>query len=205
MSSLAQTYYTSEEYLALERKAEYKSEYINGQIYAMSGASREHILISVNLASELRTQVRGRPCEVYNSDMRVKVNPTGMYTYPDVSVVCGKPVFDDTRQDTLNNPSVIIEVLSPSTEAYDRGEKFAHYQRLSSLVDYVLVSQDKVRVEHYVRQNEVGDEWHLTAISDLHGVLHLTSIDCSVALRDIYERVEFPEAPQSRDGASTNS
>src|SRR5580765_534258 len=136
MSTLAKEYYTPEQYLALEREAEYKSEYINGQIYAMLGASREHIVIAVNLVSELRTQFRGRPCEVYNSDMRVKVNPTGMYTYPDVTATCGEPVFDDKQRNTLTNPNVIIEVLSPSTEVYDRGVKFAHYRRLRSLTDY---------------------------------------------------------------------
>lgn len=202
MSSLAETYYTPEQYLALESKAEYKSEYINGHIFAMSGASREHILIAVNLAGELRSLLRERPCEVYNSDMRVKVHPTGMYTYPDVTVVCGEPRFDDKQTDTLVNPTVIIEVLSPSTESYDRGEKFAHYRRLGSLVDYVLVAQDKVQVEHYVRQSETGNQWTLTEISDLGDTLHLASIDCNVALQDIYDRVQFPVNDQS---ATVNS
>ena len=193
MSSVAHQYYTPEEYLALERKADYKSEYINGQIYAMSGASREHILISVNLAGELRSQLRGRPCEVYNSDMRVKVTPTGMYTYPDVTVVCGEPVFDDAQRDTLTNPSVIIEVLSPSTEAYDRGLKFSHYRKLASLSDYVLIAQDRLSVEHYVRRNDAGNQWVLTEMADLDGILRLTSIDCDVTLRQIYERVKFPD------------
>src|SRR5436305_1067989 len=130
MSSLAKQHYTADQYLALEREAEYKSEYINGEIYAMSGASREHNLIAVNLVRELSSQMRGRPCEVYGSDMRVKVAPTGMYTYPDVSVACNEPHFDDRQLDTLTNPTVIIEVLSPSTEAYDRGVKFLHYRKL---------------------------------------------------------------------------
>jgi Uma2 family endonuclease len=121
MSSLAETWYTPEEYLALERKAPFKSEYINGQIYAMSGASREHILIAVNVVSEVRSQFRGRTCEVYNSDMRVKVSPSGTYTYPDAVAVCGESRFEDAAVDTLINPTVIVEVLSPSTEAYDRG------------------------------------------------------------------------------------
>ena len=169
MSTLAQQYYTPEEYLALERKAEYKSEYINGEIYAMSGASRAHILITVNLTRELSTQLRGRPCEVYASDMRVKVSPTGMYTYPDVAAVCGEARFEDGQVDTLTNPSVIIEVLSPSTEAYDRGEKFAHYRKLQSLAEYVLVAQDKMRVEHFARHGERGEQWVLTEISDPQG------------------------------------
>jgi Uma2 family endonuclease len=191
--SVAHQYYTPDEYLALERKAEYKSEYINGQIYAMSGASREHNLIAFNLARELGTQLRGRQCEAYISDMRVKVSPTGIYTYPDVSAVCGEPIFDDVQRDTLTNPSVIIEVLSPSTEAYDRGLKFAHYRRLTSLTDYVLVAQDRLSVEHYVRQSDTGDQWVLTEISDVNGILRLTSISCDLPLQAIYEKVEIPE------------
>jgi Uma2 family endonuclease len=191
MSSLAEQYYTPEEYLALERKAEYKSEYINGQIYAMSGASREHNLIALNLASELRSQLKGKPCEVYASDMRVKVGPAGTYTYPDVVAVCGEPRFEDAQLDTLVNPTVIIEVLSQSTEAYDRGEKFAHYRDLESLTDYILVAQNRIRVEHYVRYGDTGEQWMLTPISNLGSKLHLASIGCDVSLHDIYDRVEF--------------
>ena len=193
MSSQTKTYYTPEQYLALEREAEYKSEYVNGQIYAMSGASREHNLIAVNIVSELHANLRGQPCEAYMSDMRVKVSPTGMYTYPDVIAVCAEPRFEDAHGDTLLNPTVIIEVLSPSTEAYDRGEKFAHYRRLDSLSDYVLVSQDKARVEHYVRHGNKGSQWVLTEISGLEGVLHLASIGCELALRDIYDQLNLPD------------
>ncbi|HEX9990194.1 MAG TPA: Uma2 family endonuclease [Chloroflexia bacterium] len=189
MTSLAETWYTPEEYLALERKAEYKSEYINGQIYAMSGASREHILIAVNVVSEIRSQFRGRTCEVYNSDVRVKVSPGGTYTYPDAAAVCGEPRFEDAAVDTLTNPTVIVEVLSPSTEAYDRGEKFRQYRRLESLAEYVLIAQDKVQVEHYARHGDKGDQWVLTEISDLGGTLHLASIGCGLALADIYDKV----------------
>ncbi len=223
MSSLAKSYYTPEEYLVLERKAEYKSEYLNGQIFAMSGASREHILISVNLVRELSSQLRGRPCEVYNGDMRVKVNPTGLYTYPDVTVVCGEPHFDDKHTDTLVNPTLIIEVLSPSTEAYDRGEKFAHYRKLPSLTDYVLVAQDQVRVEHYVRylwpvdgsdmdyaghRRGTHDQWMLAELSDLDGhdaTLQLTSIGCNLLLRDIYERVGFASDSAGAGAAETEA
>ena len=228
MSSVAKTYYTPEEYLALERKAEYKSEYINGQIFAMSGASRdhglitrasrEHNLIAGNLFGELRARLRGRPCEAYVSDMRVKVHPTGLYTYPDVVITCGEPIFEDRQLDTLTNPTVIIEVLSRSTEAYDRGEKFAHYRRLESLTDYVLVAQDKVRVEHFVRYSppiDKGDRdiagrihgthglWVLAELDELEGpdgTLQLSSIGCSLILRDIYERVEFPDNSAASPG-----
>lgn len=202
MSSLAQPRYTAEHYLALERQAKHRSEYINGYIFAMAGASRQHNLIAGNVFGELRTQLRGRPCEAYINDMRVKVSVTGLYTYPDVAALCGEPYFEDTHVDTLLNPSVIVEVLSDSTEAYDRGEKFAHYRRLESLRDYVLIAQDKVRVEHYARQ---GDQWVLSEASALSSTVHLSSISCEMVLRDIYERVEFPSneaGPPSRSGAA---
>jgi Uma2 family endonuclease len=193
MPALPTTHYTPQQYLALEREAEYKSELINGQIYAMSGASREHNLIAGNVFGELRSQLKGRPCEAYTSDMRVEVSPTGMYTYPDVTVVCNSPRFEDDHVDTLLNPSVIVEVLSPSTEAYDRGEKFAHYRRLDSLTDYLLVSQDKARVEHFVRHGTRRNQWVLTEISGLDGVLRLASIGCDVSLSEIYARVSISE------------
>ena len=192
MPALPKTYYTSDQYLALERAADYKSELVNGQIYAMSGASREHILIATNLIREISTQLKGKPCETYGSDMRVMVSPTGTYTYPDITVACGDPSFEDGHVDTLLNPTVIIEVLSPSTEAYDRGEKFAHYRELASLSDYVLVSQDKALVEHFVRHPDDPDLWAFTAISGLDAVLQLPSIGCHVALSDIYDRVTLP-------------
>lgn len=194
MSSLAQPHTTPEQYLALERKADRKSEYVNGQILSITrfggypGASREHNLISVNVVAELRAQLRGRPCEAYTGDMRVKVSETGMYTYPDAVVVCGDPQFEDAHVDTLINPAVIVEVLSPSTEAYDRGAKAAHYRRLPLLSDYVLIAQDRVSVEHFVRQ---GEQWLLSEADDLSETLHLASIDCRMALSDLYDRVEF--------------
>jgi len=194
MASTARVTYTPEEYLALEREAEYKSELINGQIYAMSGASEEHNLITLNLASEIRQQFKGRSCRVYSADMRVKVSSTGMYTYPDVVAVCGGSIFEGSEVDTLTNTTLIAEVLSPSTEAYDRGEKFAHYRRLPSLQEYVLISQDKLRVEHYRRR---GEEWIFTELSELEDTLHLAAVDCSVALRDIYDKVEFTTAGET--------
>ncbi len=197
MPSLAQPRYTPEYYLALERRATCRNEYIDGRIFAMAGASRQHNLIAGNVFGELRTQLRGRPCEAYINDMRLKVTTTGLYTYPDVAALCGEPHFEDTHLDTLLNPSVIVEVLSDSTEAYDRGEKFAHYRRLESLTDYVLIAQDKIRVEHYVRQ---GDQWLLSEVNDLSSVVRLSSIGCDVALRDIYEKVEL-----SNSGANTSS
>jgi Uma2 family endonuclease len=189
MSSAAtQSDLTPEAYLALERKATIKSEYLNGRMYAMSGGSRAHNLIGGNIFGGLHAQLRERDCEVYTNDMRVKVSPTGLYTYPDVVVVCDGPRFEDTSFDSLLNPTVLVEVLSPSTEAYDRGEKFAHYRQLGSLQEYVLVSQNCVRVEHYLRQ---GEQWLLTELSALDERLPLASIDCELSLREIYSKVKF--------------
>ncbi len=192
MSSLAESLYTPEDYLAMERKAPRKSEYLRGRVWAMSGASFEHNTITFNLAGILRDAFRRKPCQGFTSDMRVKVSTTGLYTYPDVVAVCGGPVFDDRNNDTLTNPQVIFEVLSPSTEAYDRGEKFAHYRRLETLTDYVLVSQDKCRVEHFARQDSL---WVLNEISALEDILHLASIRCDLPLREIYDKVDFPSTP----------
>jgi Uma2 family endonuclease len=186
----AQPYLTAEAYLEIERRAETKSEYFGGRMYAMSGASRAHNLISGNLFREISTQLRGGPCEAYINDMRVKVSATGLYTYPDVTVVCGGPAFEDAHVDTLLNPDVLVEVLSPSTEAYDRGVKFAHYQSVESLKEYVLVCQDRGRAEHYLRQ---GETWLLTVYTAPDAVLTLRSIGCDVPLREIYDRVYFNE------------
>jgi Uma2 family endonuclease len=189
MSSAAlKTRLTPQQYLALERKSEVKHEYHAGVMYAMPGTSREHNLIAGNLFAEIRAQLRDRPCEAYMSDIRVLVGPTGLYTYPDVMAVCGEPRFEDREVDTLLNPMAIIEVLSPTTEAYDRGKKFGHYRRLESLREYVLVSQDEVRVERYTRR---GDEWVLTELSRLEDSLRLESIGCEVSLREIYAKVVF--------------
>jgi len=195
-SAARMTRYTPQQYLALERKADFKSEYCNGFITAMAGASLEHNTIAVNLAGEIRSQLRDRPCRVCVSDMRVCVSPTGLYTYPDVVVVCGQLRFEDDGRDTLLNPTVIVEVLSRSTEPYDRGEKFAHYRRLESLREYVVVAQDQVLVERYTRQ---GEEWMLTHLTDLDASLRLASIGCEVSLREIYAKVEFPRAAAAED------
>ncbi len=182
--------YTAAEYLALERAAPLgRSEFINGQTYAMSGASREHNLVSGNVFAEIRAQLRGRPCETYMNDMRVQINLTGAYLYPDVVVVCGEPTFEDASVDTLTNPTVIIEVLSPSTEGFDRGGKFAHYRRLATLQEYVLIAQDRVSVERFVRR---GAEWVLSEATEQGASVFLAAIDCRLALADVYEKVSFP-------------
>jgi len=180
--------FSPEEYLALERKAGFKSEYHDGFITAMAGTSREHNLITLNLGGEVRSQLKDRPCEAYVSDMRVYIDRTGLYTYPDVVVVCGEPQFLDDSVDTLLNPTMIVEVLSPTTEDYDRGKKFLHYRRLPSLREYVLVSPDRVLVERYTRQ---GDDWLLTELSQIDDTLRLASIGCELPLREIYAKVKL--------------
>lgn len=188
MSSSTPNLLSEREYLDLERRSEIRHEYIAGRVFAMSGASRRHNLIAGNLYALLWSQLRGRQCEAYMSNMRVTVGPTGMYTYPNIVALCGEPRFEDEHVDTLLNPSVIIEVLSETTEAYDRGEKFAHYRRLETLREYVLVAQDKVRVEHYQRE---GEQWVLSEISDPRGTLRLAALDSSVDVGAIYEKVDF--------------
>src|SRR5258706_1125434 len=153
MSTVRNAKLTPQEYLALERQAEYKSEYYNGDVFAFAGASKVHNLIVANVITILNLQMRGRPCEVYPSDMRVKVSETGLYTYPDVTVVYGKAEVEDEHLDTLLNPTIIVEVLSPSTEKDDRIVKFAHYRRTPSVKEYILIAQDSVRLEQYVRQS----------------------------------------------------
>ena len=187
--------FTPEEYLVLERKAipdaeTIRSEYLNGEIIAISGASFVHNLITGNTFAELHTRLKGSGCVVFANEMRVSIPSVKSYSYPNVGVVCEEPRFEDDVFDTLLNPIVIVEVLSPSTEAYDRGDKFAHYRQLQSLQEYVLVSQDKVRVDHYVRH---AAQWILTDFQEPDQQLPLTSIQCELRLQEIYERVPFPE------------
>ena len=144
---------TPEEYLETERKAETKSEYFAGEVFAMAGAGESHNVIVANVIIGLGTQLRGRPCKVYPSDMRVQVAPTGLFTYPDVVVVCGEPKFLDEKRDTLLNPTLLVEVLSDSTEAYDRGQKFEHYRQIESLQEYVLISPAAPKLERFLRQD----------------------------------------------------
>lgn len=189
MSSKPRPRYTPAEYLAMERQAEQRSEYLGGEIFAMGGASERHNLIVTNTVRELSLQLKGRPCKTYASDMRVKVSPTGLYTYPDIVVVCGKALFDDEETDTLLNPTVIIEVLSKSTEGYDRGQKFEHYRKLESLAEYVLIAQEKVHVECYVRQPE--GQWLLSETDNAQDTVPMPSIQCRLALSEVYDKVEF--------------
>lgn len=190
MAALPKTYLTPEEYLAWERKQETKHEYWAGEVYAMAGASERHNLISANVVAGLHTQPRGRGCRVYPSDLRIRVPATGLYTYADVTVVCGRPQFDDSEQDTLLNPTLIVEVLSKSTESYDRGTKFQNYRSLESLTDYLLIAQDRPQIEHYARQ--ANEQWLLSEVRGLERVLELPTLGCALSLADVYDLVEFP-------------
>ena len=185
MSALPKQFYTPEEYLRLERAAGYKSEYFAGEIVAMAGAKRKHNLIGSNITTSLNTQLREKPCEVYASDMKVQADKARQFSYPDVVVVCGEPQFRDNQDDVLQNPTVIVEVLSPSTEAYDRGEKFLCYRRLDSLQEYVLVTQNERRVEQFTKQSD--GSWRMTETTA--GNFELESVGCTLSLDDIYNKV----------------
>jgi Uma2 family endonuclease len=189
MTSQPKTYLTPEEYLTVERQNEYKSEYIDGEMVAMTGASRKHSIIALNIAAEIHRQLRGRPCEGYISEMRVRIPKRG-YVYPDVVVVCGEPQLEDDYFDTLLNPTVIIEILSESTERYDRTRKFAFYRTIESLAEYVLVAQDEHRIEQYTKQPD--GRWLLTDHRGPEDSVELTSVQCTLALREVYDKVSLP-------------
>jgi Uma2 family endonuclease len=182
---------TEAEYLEFERKSESKHEFIDGEVFAMTGASRAHNLICVNLARRISNQLDGKNCEVYASDMRVKISKR-QYVYPDVIVVCGEVKLSHDKFDNLLNPTIIIEVLSDSTEAYDRGLKFKNYRQLTSLQEYVLIAQDKPSIERFVRQP--NGMWGIS-VNDAEGLdssVELTSIGCTLHLTEVYEHVVFP-------------
>lgn len=179
---------TEDEYLVREPEAEYKSEFRDGRMVAMAGASLAHSRITANLIRRIDSQLDGGPCATYTSHTRIKVAAARFYTYPDVSVVCGTPKVDPPRSSTVTNPTLIAEVLSPGTEAYDRGEKFGYYRKLDSLQEYVLVAQDRVHVERFTR--EEGGAWIAAVYSSIDDVVELPSIGCRLAVRDIYARVE---------------
>jgi len=191
MSSVPKTLLTPQEYLARERTAEFKCEFYRGEMFAMAGASWEHTLVKDNTAREAGQQLKEGPCRVLTSDLRVKVDATGLYTYPDIIVVCDEPQFEDKTFDTLLNPRVLMEVLSDSTEKYDRGGKFKHYRQVPSLQEYVLIAQDQPLVERHVRQPN-GD-WLMTEFRGLEQTLAFTSVSVKIAVADIYRGVTFPE------------
>lgn len=177
---------SAEEYLELERAAGERHELIDGEIFAMSGGSREHSLIALNIGSELRAALRPKPCEVFTSDLRIRIEATNRYTYADVTVGCGPPLFLDEKRDTLLNPIAVFEVLSDSTESYDRGDKFASYRTIPSLQEYVLVSQKQELVEHFHRQPD--GSW-LLRVSGAGESVALPSLACELAVDEIYFKV----------------
>ncbi len=200
-SPIPKKFYTEEEYLAFERASEEKHEWLDGQIYqlwAMAGASPEHSVITANVTAEFVLQLRGKKCRAFSNDMKVrssdmkaKLGAAGLYSYPDLTSVCGEPKFHDKFGDVLINPQVIIEVLSPATEGFDRGKKFHRYQFNSSFTDYVLIAQDEPRIEHYVRQSD--NRWLLTVATGLDSEASIASIECKLRLRDVYDRVTFAQ------------
>jgi len=187
MSSSPNYYLSPEEYLTIERNAEFKSEYVDGVIYAMAGGSERHNLITGNIVTELNVRLRATPCKVYPSDMKVRVPNSKKFFYPDVSVICGETQFADEERDVVLNPILVVEVPSESTEAFDRGKKFLSYQQIEPLREYLLVAQDEFVVEHYLRRE---DGWLYTKASGLDADLVLPALNCRIALSDIYNKVE---------------
>lgn len=179
-----------QDYLAFDRQSEAKHELWNGEIREMTGASRAHNLIVTAILAAFVNQLQGQPCEIYPSDMRLRVSATGFHAYPDVSIVCDTPDFADDHFDTLLNPLVLVEVLSPSTEAYDRGRKFRAYRQLPSLQDYLLVAQNTPLIERFSRQPD--DSWHLTEASGMGASMIVPSVACTLELATVYARVHFP-------------
>lgn len=185
--------FTSAEYLEFERQSEVKHELIDGEIFEMAGATKRHTLISANLLRSIGNQLFERDCNAYGSDMRVKISATEKYTYPDVVAVCGEEFFEDSTEDTLLNPMLIIEVLSKSTEGYDRGAKFEYYQTIESFQEYVLISPEPFRVEQFVRKSK--NEWTYFEFRSAEDVVKLHSINCEIVLKDIYHKIQ-PKFPK---------
>jgi Uma2 family endonuclease len=192
------THMTEAEYLVFERNSETKHEYLHGEVFPMVGASWGHNIICAQTIAALGEQLRGKPCRVTPSDLRLNITATGLYTYPDISVIYGEPIFVDDKFDTLVNPTVLIEILSPSSEAYDRGKKFQHYREVETLQSYLLVAQDKPRIEQYTRQ--VDGHWLLKDAKGMEASLEIAAIGCLLPLAAIYEGINFP--PDNQGNAS---
>jgi len=195
MSIAQNTVLTPQQYLEQERNAEFRSEYFDGQLLAKMGSSAKHCTIVGNIIIGIGQQFKKRTCEIFANMMRLKVIKTSSYFYPDVVAVCGKPQFEDNEQDVLLNPIVIVEVLSPSTEGYDRGTKFEHYRTIDSLSDYLLVAQDKIHVEHYVRQSDRS--WLFSEFKSAEEKIQMESIGGELLVAEIYEKVEFESQSKS--------
>lgn len=180
---------SEKEYLEIERKAEFKSEYYNGEMFSLAGASLEHNRISKNITKTLNNQLNNKPCESFQSDLKIKEQSSGVFTYPDIVVVCGEPEFYDKEKDTIVNPIVLMEVLSPSTEGYDRGFKFELYRKIKSLKAYVIISQKQVSIEYYTRNSD--ESWNLKEYNDKNQSIEIKSIDCLLDLNEVYYNVKF--------------
>ncbi|WP_425618829.1 Uma2 family endonuclease [Anatilimnocola sp. NA78] len=191
MSTAPNRQFTVEEYLAREERSELKHEYYRGEIFAMSGGSRNHSKITGNVYFQLRVALKGGPCRPSNSDQRIFIPKVGLHTYPDLSVVCGAPASESIDPNANTNPTLLVEVLSPSTELYDRRQKFDFYKRISTLKEYVLVAQDEPRIERYVRGENGG--WTLFTTVGINSEINFDSIGCTMRLADVYESVEFAE------------
>lgn len=195
MSTLPKTFISEEQYLELDRAADYKSEYYDGEMFAMAGAGMIHNQITLNAGASLHTQLRGKDCQALMADMRTRIGSAARYAYPDVSVVCGKPEVLDRRKDILTNPTVIIEVLSPSTADFDRGFKFVAYTAIPSLKQYVLIATDRPSIEVFTRQPD--GLWSQAKATRIEDSIALDPVGCRLALADVYDRVEFPAAEAS--------
>lgn len=189
MSTSPRTYITPEEYLEIERKAQFRSEYFQGEMFAMAGASRAHNIVTTNALAELREKLRSGPCEVYSKDMRVYVPATGLYAYPDLVIVCDKPQFKDGEFDTLLNPVLLGEVLSPSTEFHDSRDTFDHFRTIPSLQEYLLLASERMHADWFTRGAD--GKWILSPASAPEDSIEFTSIPCRLVLKDLYEKVEF--------------
>ncbi len=177
--------FTVEEYLEMENASDEKHEYYQGEIFAMSGAKQEHIVVSVNLLTSLKNNLKGKPCRPHNNDMRVYIPQNTLFTYPDVSIVCGEPEYLNDDEFNLLNPSVIFEVLSPSTKSYDRGDKFKLYRAIPTLREYILIDPDKINIEAYYINGD--NEWALRELNDISASLTIKTVDITLPLADIYE------------------
>jgi Uma2 family endonuclease len=185
-------YHTIEEYLRIDRDSSERLDYIDGEIVAMAGGTYNHSLIIANFSRELGNRLKGKPCTVLESNLRVSIPRNARFMYPDIPVICGKPEFDsrDDRNETITNPRLVIEVLSPSTELHDRGEKFRRYRELSSLQEYVLVSQERPSIETYFRQSD--GTWLMAPYFGMESVIPLRSVETELPMTEIYAGVEFP-------------
>jgi len=199
MSTLPKAFITPEEYLEMERKADFRSEYLRGEMFAMAGGSPVHAELAARVIQVIGSQLRGSPCKTFNTDLRIWIESTGLYTYPDLSVICGPLELAAGQTDCVTNPTVLVEVLSPSTEAYDRGAKFGHYRTIRSLQHYVLVAQDRKSIDVFTRRPE---GWLLTSANQPGEKVTLEAAGCELALDDVYEGVEIsPLSAAAAQGA----